>query len=203
MSQNKDFILFYSSQKSVPCDNFMRELSKNKELYNTFIKIDILNKNVELPKSVKSVPTIIIRGQNLYTGNEAYNWLTTIGSRLKSQSQSQSPVQPQQQPQQSNSPSQQQGPIPKQDMGGISDFDPTWSSSGLSDGFSYLNDNPQALDKNFSFINGNRGNDSKINTPMNTNNADEKDDKVKAAEMAMERLKKQRELDIAPPINRV
>jgi len=199
MSKNiQNFILFYSSKQSEPCNEFIRELYKNIDLYKKFIKVDVMSTSVKIPSYIKEVPSIVIqteKGSVLHTGDKAFEWLMNNSTQVKGQGQGQGQGQGKGQGQ---GQGQGQGKV---ENGGIQEYDP-FGMSGFSDGFSYIGtDNPQALDKSYEFINKNS--DTKISTPTEDNLM--KDDKVRgeASERLIEDLKAARERDIRPAIKRV
>jgi hypothetical protein len=190
MNNNK-YILFYSNF----CSNskeFITELYKTK-YYELFMKVCVDKKNIKIPKQITSVPTIIVPNYpRPLTGGEAFFWLEGMG-RINIEKE------------QSNLGGQQQMGGPKKKVEGefgnqtgsdsITPF--SYEMKGYSDAYTYL-DNNNALDRNFSFLNGsgnqNLGGGGNIPTPKEMGEFDKKQ-KDSEVSQAYERLMEERNRD--------
>ena len=168
----KQLILFYSDKCNF-CNELIQIIYKNQDLYQSIIKVDILEKNINIPPYIKSVPTMLLNIDNkksILTGNNLFEW---IESQNKQSSENNM----------------------------IEDWDPkVMSGSSYSDSFSYL-DNNEATIKNFSFINSGfqEINCPKEDSDLSNNNSSNKP----GVNKDYERLMQQRQLDEPKQINRI
>ena len=132
MNPQSKYMLFYSNN-CIHSREFINQLYKNQPVYNAFIKIDVQNTKVNIPKCVKAVPTIIIKSVNaspqVFTGDEVFKWYNQLLSRL--QQASAAPTQ--------QGPSSNLGNGTAKSLGSILDYDPC-TMSGFSDNFAYVED---------------------------------------------------------------
>jgi len=142
MSQNQ-YILFYSNE----C-KFSKEilliLSRDKDLDQKFVKVNVMQRGANIPKYIEKVPSAIIPYQGkaqLFVGKNIFKWLEDHSRPMQrgggqQQQQMQRGVQQQQQPMQNE---------------GIQDYDPV-GMTGYSDSFSFIN-NANPMKKAYEFIN--------------------------------------------------
>lgn len=186
------YYIFYSELCKY-CEEFLTELhKKNLDLYRSFDKICIDNKNIKIPQYVKEVPSIIIpiNGKNnLLAGNAAFNWL----KQLKSASI----------PGSASTESSSAGP---------SEYDP-YTMSGFSDNYGYYDKNETTAFNNLDNI-GKISSDERfslINNPQQMLSEPPRDDDLKSnnklkedsAKRKMEDLMAQRNRDVKPMPQRV
>ena len=82
---SKNHVLFYS-ERCNHSKELIQIISKS-SLNNVFIKINV-DYNRNLPKSIKTVPTIIVPTHNEpLTGNGAFMWVTTMSNKQQQQQQ--------------------------------------------------------------------------------------------------------------------
>lgn len=206
MNRQNNYIIFLS-RKCRYCEEFLNELYRNDiGLYRKFVKIDVENREIRLPKYVKEVPTIIvpINGKNsLLSGNDVFKWLDAI-SKTKIQKQHD---------QQMNNPMVSMDGNPMGNQTGIKDFDPV--STSFSDNFSLITDNKNGytlldgnmgLPKDFSFV------DSRLNASNNLNanvqdygNLTHNQDKIKeeSSKRLLEDIQAQRDRDVPVQSSRI
>ena len=110
-----EYLLFYS-KNCIYSTDFVNKLYKNQNLYKKFILINVNNKNIKIPKFVKSVPSILITENNnreLLVGSQVFDWLKNKTAVIE-----------------------------KED---IQNWDPI-TMSGYSDSFSYLENDNSAME---------------------------------------------------------
>ncbi len=191
-------ILFYS-KKCIHSQKLMNQLYKNQNLYNDIYKVSIEDPQVKIPKTVTSVPTIIIKdNQNFitYVGDEVFEWFKAISNQNFNTSYDNvnKNIEP------SNNVKQNFKPKQKESNNGIQCYDPIGMSGGFSDSFSSLSD-ASPLGHCYEFLGGIESN--KIN--MAQNSLDEnKSDKESQLNSEYERLIENRRSDsnIPQQINR-
>tara|TARA_Y100001958_G_C21036416_1_gene407569 strand:- start:23 stop:559 length:537 start_codon:yes stop_codon:yes gene_type:complete len=177
----------------------MNQLYKNQNLYNDIYKVSIEDPQVKIPKTVTSVPTIIIKdNQNFitYVGDEVFEWFKAISNQNFNTSYDNvnKNIEP------SNNVKQNFKPKQKESNNGIQCYDPIGMSGGFSDSFSSLSD-ASPLGHCYEFLGGIESN--KIN--MAQNSLDEnKSDKESQLNSEYERLIENRRSDsnIPQQINR-
>ena len=79
-----DYILFFSKNCSY-CIDLLNKLYKNNEIYNELKLININNPQLNIPKFIKSVPSLIISdngNHNLLVGNEVFEWYEEIVKKI-------------------------------------------------------------------------------------------------------------------------
>ena len=176
---NNTTILFYS-KKCIHSQKFLSQLYKNQELYNNVFKVSIEEPTVNIPKNVKSVPTLIIKNNNnfkTYVGEEVFDWFRSISVTNFNSKYDQSNSAPQNSAPQNSAPqnSAPQNSVPQnsvpqnsapqnsasQNNDGILCYDPIAMSGGFSDSFSNLTDT-SPMGHCYEFIDS--INNSKINT---------------------------------------
>ena len=195
MNPQSNYMLFYSNN-CIHSKEFISQLYKNPAIYNKFIKIDVQNTKVTIPKCVKAVPTIIIKSANaspqVYTGDEVFNWYNQLLSRLRKNDVS-------------TVPTSNLGNGAAKSVGGIADYDPC-TMSGFSDGFAYLEDktvqsNP--IEHRFEFLGRNSVHPVENMASMQTQVGGKKSTEDKnGLAGAYEQLMAQRSLDIPQPPER-
>jgi len=189
-------MLFYSNN-CIHSREFINQLYKTPAIYSSFIKIDVQNTKVNIPKCVKAVPTIIIKSVNtspqVFTGDEVFKWYNQLMSRLQKSDPSKGPA-----------PASNLGNGTAKSLGGISDYDPC-TMSGFSDGFAYLEDktvqsNP--IEHQFEFL-GRSMHPVENMAQMQTQVGGKKSDEDKNGLAGdYERLMAQRSMDIPQPPER-
>lgn len=144
MSQlTKNHVLFYS-ERCQHSGELINLLSKT-QYKDVFVRINV-DYNRNLPKSIKSVPTIIVpTHRDPLSGNAAFMW---INSALN-QAQSQQAVGSQPVPQRSTGGQPQNNT--NKDDGDPSPFFASEMSNNFSDGFSFI-DNSNPISHQFSFL---------------------------------------------------
>jgi hypothetical protein len=188
---NNKYILFYSNF----CSNskeFITELYKTK-YYELFMKVCVDKKDIKIPKQITAVPTIIVPNYpRPLTGGEAFFWLEGMG-RINIQNESSNKVVQQVQKK------KVEGEFSNQ-TGSDSITPFSYEMKGYSDAYTYL-DNNNALDRNFSFLNGS-GNQNmgsgNIPTPKEMGEFDKKQ-KDSEVSQAYERLMEERNRDFKGP----
>ena len=195
----------------------MNQLYKNQDLYNDIYKVSIEDPQVKIPKTVTSVPTIIIKdNQNFitYVGDEVFSWFKSISNQnfntsydnikqnLKPKQEKSNGGMQNFKPKQEISNGGMQNFKPKQEISndGIQCYDPIGMSGGFSDSFSSLSDaNP--LGHCYEFLGGLESN--KINTAKNSH-GENKSDKESQLNSQYERMIENRMSDsnIPQQINR-
>ena len=171
MSGRSDYLFFYSPR----CQHSKQLLSlfeRDSELERLFVKVNVENKGIKIPKCVTKVPSVIIpfRGRpSLLTGKtNILQWYQDLRNPSNRNSQQQQPQQQQQQfqpqqQQQQYQPQQQQEQMKSSQQ--ITDYDPI-TMNGYSDTFSFINnDNPQR--KSFAFLTEN-GYDNSVSSHVST-----------------------------------
>lgn len=132
MSNSNKPILFFS-RKNQECVQLWERLSKENRL-NSFMKICVDNNN-KIPASIRTVPTIFVKGRPLIYGPAINMYLSSLQSPGATQEpRSNNPV---------NEPSASNG---------INDFNPVEMSSRWSDSYSFIENNPQPMGFTFQFI---------------------------------------------------
>lgn len=79
-----EYILFFSKNCSY-CIDLLNKLYKNNDLYNEMKLININNEQLNIPKFIKSVPSLIIsenETHNLLVGNEVFEWYESIIKKM-------------------------------------------------------------------------------------------------------------------------
>lgn len=157
MSTENTFVVFYSNYCN-HCKTFLTQLKQlNSNLFQQFTKICVDN-NPSVPKAIQSVPTIIVPSHpHPLTDSSVTMWLDTLASQY-----AQEPVQANQSSHPGNQPQQQHpsqagpGAAPVDaDSGGIMPYVSCEMGSQFSDGFSFLDSDPQSsqpLEHQFSFL---------------------------------------------------
>ena len=142
-SLSKNHIFFYS-EKCKHCHDLSNIIGST-PINNQFVKINV-DYNRNLPKSIKSVPTLIIPNHpQPLCGQSAFMWAKS----MQQQTQAQNAVGNVHPPQQNNMPPQQTGP-PKSEDDNIQPFVASEMSGNFSDGFSFIdNDNPLIINSLF------------------------------------------------------
>ena len=195
-SLSKYHICFYS-EKCKDCHDLSNIIGST-PINNQFVKINV-DYNRNLPKSIKSVPTLIIPNHpQPLCGQSAFMWAKS----MQQQTQAQNAVGNVHPPQQNNMPPQQTGP-PKSEDDNIQPFVASEMSGNFSDGFSFIdNDNP--LTHQFSFLNSSESEQSMATSqPQSTGNA-RTDARIESMDNEYERLMQSRNNDmtVSPPIER-
>ncbi len=186
MATKQNYIVFYSNQCCYSKE-FLSKLYKNVDMYRKFVKVNIDSYQGKIPPYVKNVPTIIVPGQgknNIYVGDDVFNWLTNLNPNIGN-----------------NMGNNIDNKIDGNIIGnrdGIMDYDPA-GMGGFSDGFAFIENSEQPMDKTFSLIN--KQNTSMI-TPPNDEALDADKLKNEAAGRAMEELKATRDREVTTPRHR-
>ena len=149
MNPQSKYILFYSNN-CIHSREFINQLYKNQPLYNKFIKVDVQNAKVTIPKCVNHVPAVIIRTPRMkpqvFIGDEVFHWYNQFLSRLqKSSGKVKEPA-----------ASSAMGSGTSSSIGSVLDYDPC-AMSGFSDNFAFVDDkqaktNP--IEHQFEFLGG-------------------------------------------------
>jgi len=159
-------ILFYSN--SCPHSKEFINLLNNTSLADTFIRVCVDQKNLNIPKSITSVPSIMVPEMpRPLSGDEVFMWISPHLNKERGVS-TQNNTQP---------------PEKEATTDGPTAFLPYEMSSARSDTFSFIESDPNfgtPLLHNYSFLNG---------TSETTNTAAPKQDD------AMEKMRKSREND--------
>jgi hypothetical protein len=184
---NNKYILFYSNF----CSNskeFITELYKTK-YYELFMKVCVDKKDIKIPKQITAVPTIIVPNYpRPLTGGEAFFWLEGM-SKINIQKESSNLVV------QQGQKKKVEGEFSNQ-TGSESITPFSYEMKGYSDAYTYL-DNNNALDRNFSFLNGSGNHNigsGNIPTPKEMGEFDKKQ-KDSEVSQAYERLMEERNRD--------
>ena len=195
-SLSKNHIFFYS-EKCKHCHDLSNIIGST-PINNQFVKINV-DYNRNLPKSIKSVPTLIIPNHpQPLCGQSAFMWAKS----MQQQTQAQNAVGNVHPPQQNNMPPQQTGP-PKSEDDNIQPFVASEMSGNFSDGFSFI-DNHNPLTHQFSFLNSSESEQSMATSqPQSTGNA-RTDARIESMDNEYERLMQSRNNDmtVSPPIER-
>lgn len=173
------YILFYSNRCN-HCENFINQLNKN-HIRNDFDFICIDNNYQNIPPTIKSVPTVILKeSNNILIGKSIFNWLNEMTNQNNNQNQQQ---------QQVGEPMAWHG----NEMG-----------CSYSDNYSFLDSDVSAqgsggslIAHNFSFISDNAQN----NTQFPQNNQTEHKEKDELTKN-MERMMAQRDQEVSGPVQR-
>lgn len=166
MSFNDSFVVFYSNQCE-HCKSFLTQLKGlGNGLFEKFTKICV-DGNVSIPKSIQSVPTILVPSHSHpLTDNSVFMWLETMSSQYGPtptvQSTQATPsvqqIHPSQQqamgPPQGGQQGQSQGVQPPDSDEGIVPYVAGEMGNCFSDSFSFLDSTPQPLAHSFSFLDG-------------------------------------------------
>ena len=143
MSQNQ-YILFFSND----C-KFSKEilliLSRDKELDQKFVKVNVMQRGANIPKYIEKVPSAIIPYQGkaqLFVGKNIFKWLEDHSRPMQ-----RGGGQQQQQQMQRGGKQEQQQPVQNE---GIQDYDPV-GMTGYSDSFSFIN-NANPMKKAYEFL---------------------------------------------------
>ena len=188
MSLTKNHVIFYSEQCKYSKE--LIELIHTTAFRNTFVKINV-DYNRNLPKSIKTVPTIIVpTHKEPLSGNSAFMWVSTM-----SRTQGESGRQQQQQQQQGQGQSQGQ-----QTNNGDDDISPFFASemsSKFSDNFSFIeNNNP--LMHQFSFLDESMGNQGQGQGQGQESSGNARvDERISSMDTQYERLMQERNNDMA------
>ena len=195
-------ILFYS-KKCIHSQKLMNQLYKNQDLYNDIYKVSIEDPQVKIPKTVTSVPTIIIKdNQNFitYVGDEVFSWFKSISNQNFNTSYDNTKQNFKPKQEISNDGMQNFKPKQEKSNDGIQCYDPIGMSGGFSDSFSSLSDaNP--LGHCYEFLGELESN--KINTAQNSH-GENKSDKESQLNTQYERMIENRmgDSNIPQQINR-
>lgn len=190
MNPESKYILFYS-KNCIHSRELLNQLYKNQGVYNKFIKIDVQNTTVKIPKCVSAVPTIIIRNPRMkpqvFTGDEVFNWYNHFLSRIENRKNAQK-----------EKSQSDLGGGTNSSVGGVLDYDPC-AMSGFSDNFSLLDDglaktNP--FEHQFEFLGG-RPSNAFVGRPNfgQQSNMNEEEDKGMLGKK-MEELMAQRAMEV-------
>tara|TARA_B110000037_G_C17112416_1_gene502443 strand:+ start:1595 stop:2125 length:531 start_codon:yes stop_codon:yes gene_type:complete len=79
-------ILFYSKNCSF-CTELLNKLYKNKEILEKIILININNHQLQIPRYIKSVPSLLVNDKgniNVLTDNELFEWVDAEINKLRS-----------------------------------------------------------------------------------------------------------------------
>tara|TARA_Y100000389_G_scaffold27557_1_gene23652 strand:+ start:8983 stop:9570 length:588 start_codon:yes stop_codon:yes gene_type:complete len=190
---SKNHVLFYSERCS-HSGEFNNLLSQT-QYKDVFVRINVdYNKN--LPKSIRSVPTIIVpTHREPLSGNAAFMWINSAIQRSQGQNAVGSgPV-----PQRSNS--QQHRENTNKDDDDVSPFFASEMSGNFSDGFSFL-DNNNPISHQFSFLGENEITQETVAKQNNSTGNSRIDARMESMDNDYERLIQQRNNDIGQSIER-
>jgi len=198
MDPQSKYILFYSNN-CVHSKEFLNHIYKNQPLFKKFIKINVENTNVKIPKAINAVPAIIIRNPRMpkpqiYIGDEVFQWYNLFCSRIQ---QNQEPSQSKPSPLGSGTSSS---------VGGILDFDPC-TMSGFSDNFSLLSLDSQQnnpIEHQFAFLGG-LDNQGPVQGPISLDSQNQTNDDMNSKselEQRLEQLQASRAMEVPKPPNR-
>ena len=191
---SKNHVLFYS-EKCHHSKEIIDLISKT-SFKNTFIKIKV-DYNRNLPKSIKTVPTIIVPTHNEpLAGNSAFMWINTMSNKGQSQQLGQGSN-----PGQSTHQGQGQGHVTGSQTNNDDDISPFFASemnSKFSDNFSFI-DNTDPLSHQFSFLNPNEGTPTmpNNNTRQESSGDSRQDARVNTMDNDYENLMQQRNNDLS------
>jgi hypothetical protein len=173
MASDNTFVVFYSNYCS-HCKNFLINLKKVDEaLYNTFTKICVDN-NPGVPSAIKSVPTIIVPSHpHPLTDSSVSMWLDTLAAQYITNNQSNTmnsttnhQANNVNQPNSANQPNS----IAESDSSGILPYVSGEMGTQFSDGFSFLDSDPQSaqpITHQFAFLSGDQVNLANTSHPVN------------------------------------
>ena len=193
MNPQSKYILFYSNN-CIHSREFINQLYKNQPLYNKFIKVDVQNAKVKIPKCVNHVPAVIIRTPRMkpqvFVGDEVFHWYNQFLSRLqKSSGKVKEPA-----------ISSAMGSGTTSSIGSVLDYDPC-AMSGFSDNFAFVDDRQaktSPIEHQFEFLGGGgigmAGGSMAGEVPMSGQSTDENTDKSEL-EARMEDLMARRAMD--------
>lgn len=179
-NQKTNYILFYSNRCN-HCRSFINQLNKT-DLKNQFSFFCIDNNYQNIPANIKSVPSILFKGNNnVLVGKSIFNWLDE-----------------QNKPKINNQPNNE-GPLAWHgaEMGG-----------SMSDNYSFLDSDTSAegtggasIAHNFSFLS--EGNPQFNSPEIQQNNSDNSDPREKdQLTQNMEIMRAQRDNEVAGPVQR-
>ena len=195
-SLSKNHVLFYSPQCKY-CHEFIDVLNKT-PYGNKFVKINVDHNN-NLPKTVRSVPTIIIpTHKDVLCGNSAFMWINSIYNQTKAQNTiGEQPI-----PQRSNN---NQNNVPQQEESDdIMPFVASEMSGNFSDGFSFI-DNQNPLSHQFSFLGADEnGNNQMPSKGVESTGNSRVDARIESMDQDYERMLQARnnDLTVGQPIDR-
>lgn len=127
-------ILFFSSSCN-HCIKLWKEL-KRINILDSIVKINVAN-NRNIPKSITSVPTLVVRGRPPITGDAIFLFLNSFSPSSSK----------------SNSQTNNQSREIKSNNIGISDFLPGEMGSSWSDQYSFIDNPTNPINHSYSFLN--------------------------------------------------
>lgn len=164
-------ILFYS-RRCKHCINLWNQLNKTKKL-NLIIKIDV-DKKQNVPKYIKTVPTLLVKGRPLMIGDSINLFLNNYGINKTTKTNNES---------KDNNES------------GIQDYMPSEMGSFWSDSYSYIN-NENPINHSYSFLNSDNTEPPKITNVDNTKYTEKNKRATIDISQRLEEFKNSRDNDI-------
>jgi len=173
MNPQSKYILFFSNN-CIHSREFINQLYKNQPLFKKFIKVDVQNAKVNIPKCVNAVPAIIIKTPRMkpqvYIGDEVFTWYNHFQSRLERATPSSSSSIGSGSGGNGRTQGSALGNGTHSSVAGILDYDPC-TMSGFSDNFAYIDDksiNTNPIEHKFEFLNNPMGVGSDVGSSQDT-----------------------------------
>ena len=159
-------LLFYSNY-CLHSNNLINTISKT-SIHNNIIYVCIDEKKVKVPSFITRVPTIyLVNEKKILVEDDIDRWFEQKNRASQPQ---QVPQQGQQLPQQQvQQQVQQQGQQQETNQDGILAYHNNEMGNSMSNSYSFISDDNSSLNHNFSFLDGSKQKDSRINTPKEFN----------------------------------